>query len=133
MNENCKTPVKASSRQCEAVAGSGIFRARMIRKTIAADNKNLAAANDMGGRSPRPIFIKIQVDPQIRQRTSQTIIRRIRKSGSLKKAQAGLALFQNPPAAQVARRVWDRMFRAMFDHKDAFAVQERVCAIAEIE
>ena len=97
-------PVNAISRQCDADFGSGIFFALMITKTIAAESRNRVAANPTGGRSPSPIFIKIQVVPQIRQRISQTMVRVPRTLRSLEKAQARLALFQNAPPSQVNSR-----------------------------
>jgi len=125
-------PVNAISRQCDADFGSGIFFALMITKTIAAESRNRVAANPTGGRSPSPIFIKIQVVPQIRQRISQTMVRVPRTLRSLEKAQARLALFQNAPPSQVARRIGDVFLRVMFDHENAAVVYQTVIRVAKI-
>jgi uncharacterized protein YllA (UPF0747 family) len=45
----------------------------MIKAKIMRARMNLAAAKVIGGKSSRPIFIKTQVVPQIKQRVSQMI------------------------------------------------------------
>jgi hypothetical protein len=44
----------------------------MMAKTMIDASKNLVAAKPIGGKSWRPILIKIHVEPHIRQRISQT-------------------------------------------------------------
>ncbi len=54
---------------------------------------NRAPANVIGGRSSRPILIKIHVEPQIRHSTSQTKTLSDKILGMLVKTQTRLALF----------------------------------------
>src|SRR4051812_18254790 len=97
--ENCRTPVRAMSRHCDAVVGSSIFCTFIRTKSIATEMMNLAAANAIGGRSASPILMKNQVVLQINARMSQTMTLSESILGILVEAQARLALLQNPPAA----------------------------------
>src|SRR5690606_26108626 len=79
-----RTPVTAISRHCRDVFGSGSFRAKTTAASIAPATMNRQAANVIGGRSSKPIFITIQVEPQIKHNKIQTrtVISYIRKSSA---------------------------------------------------
>lgn len=84
----------------------------MMMKIMIEANRKRAAENPIGGRSSSPTLIKIQVVPQIRQRISQTKIltdllfedrsASILFSVSIVETKTGFALFQQPPAPEIA-------------------------------
>lgn len=117
--ENCRTPVKASSFQSRLVCGRGILRKKIIKAKIKTARINLAAAKVIGGKSSRPILIKNQVVPQIRQSMSQIIIFILQKQKlyltSLVKAKLSFALFKNAPPANLTDRIGQDIFGVMFD------------------
>ena len=119
-------PVNAMSRHSIDVRGSGIFCMLMRTKRIATDKINLADAKVTGGRSSRPILIKIQVEPQIKHRISQTRALSENILGIFVKTQARFALFQNAPATQNADAVRQSFFIAVLDDEHSAFVQEMI-------
>src|SRR5262245_31650394 len=67
-------PAHASFSQSLRLFGKGRRRAKTIAQRITDANRKRSPAKVIGGRSRNPSLIKIQVDPQIRQRISQTMI-----------------------------------------------------------
>src|SRR5215468_6154302 len=66
-------PTHASFNQSRTLLGKGRRHTKTIAQRITDANRKRSPAKVNGGRSRNPILMKIQVEPQIRQRMSQTI------------------------------------------------------------